>query len=445
MTSHPARTAGNRGERGQALLLFVGTFTVIIVIAAVVIDFGLWMAERRSLQRAADLAAAAGALELPDSDHVAEEKAREWARYNGFVEGVTVELLCKNTLGSPPAGICTNTNLPGGGPSTCTAGNGCDSLRVTISKPSSQLFTSMLGIAGIDVGATASAGVTFGGGSGGFAVGPQQTVILIDAQSLMGRLCSSYPDTCPIAVARDGANALVDLLLDGGGQRQVGYAPYTYCYEPPLHASNECVLDEGSASPRVVGLTSDGSALHTAIDATYAHRGAEANVCLPLLKAVEMFNAQPTSLPRAVVFLTDGDNRYDHTTYYDRIPYPPAPCRPSPYDESLPPRFGLCEWPVPEERVLDVLTKHVANSLEALGAEIYVVGLEVCGPDDGKTKFSPGYCNGIGDGAHDNTANQRLLKCIASSPEHYTSVSVAELPGTFQQIMLAFSKRSLLQ
>ena len=47
MTSQPARPAGNRGERGQVLLLFVGTFTVILVIAAVVVEFGLWMAERR--------------------------------------------------------------------------------------------------------------------------------------------------------------------------------------------------------------------------------------------------------------------------------------------------------------------------------------------------------------------------------------------------------------
>ncbi len=104
---------------------------------------------------------------------------------------------------------------------------------MTISKPYSRLFTSVLGIAGIDVGATASAGLTFGG-DGGFAAGPQQTVILIDAQGRLGNLCSiypddRYPDACPIAVARAEANALVDLLLDGGGQRQAGYAPYTSC------------------------------------------------------------------------------------------------------------------------------------------------------------------------------------------------------------------------
>jgi len=277
-------------------------------------------------------------------------------------------------------------------------------------------------------------------------------VILIDAQGRMGRFCSSYPETCPITVARDGANALVDLLLDGGGQRQIGYAPYTYCYEPPLgpsfNTSNECVLDEGSALPRVVGLTSDPGALHSAIDTTNFHSGAKANVCLPLQKAVEMFNAQPTSLPRAVVILTDGDNRYDHNTYFEQIPYPPDPCRPSPYDESQPPRFGQCEGPVPEERVLDVLTKQVATSLEALGAEIYVIGLGVCGPDDGKTKLTPGYCDGIGDAAHDNTADQRLLKCIATSPEHYTSVRVDEpdeLAGAFREIAVALSNRGLLQ
>jgi len=41
-----------------------------------------------------------------------------------------VELLCDNPLADPPAGICSNANPPGAGPSACDAGDGCDSLRV---------------------------------------------------------------------------------------------------------------------------------------------------------------------------------------------------------------------------------------------------------------------------------------------------------------------------
>jgi len=37
-----------RGERGQAIVLFVGVLTVIFVIAAIVVDVGLWLGERAS-------------------------------------------------------------------------------------------------------------------------------------------------------------------------------------------------------------------------------------------------------------------------------------------------------------------------------------------------------------------------------------------------------------
>src|SRR3972149_2854324 len=45
-----------REERGQAIILFVGIFTVIMVISAIVVDFGLWFSERRGAQKDADAA-----------------------------------------------------------------------------------------------------------------------------------------------------------------------------------------------------------------------------------------------------------------------------------------------------------------------------------------------------------------------------------------------------
>ena len=51
-------------ERGQAIIMFVGIFTIIALVAAVTIDFGLWFSERRGAQKDADLIALAGAYEL---------------------------------------------------------------------------------------------------------------------------------------------------------------------------------------------------------------------------------------------------------------------------------------------------------------------------------------------------------------------------------------------
>jgi hypothetical protein len=50
-----------RSERGQALILFVGIFTVVLVVAAFAIDQGLWLNHRRIAQKDADAAARAGA------------------------------------------------------------------------------------------------------------------------------------------------------------------------------------------------------------------------------------------------------------------------------------------------------------------------------------------------------------------------------------------------
>ncbi len=447
--------AAMRGERGQALILFVGAFTVILVVAAIVIDFGLWMAERRSMQRAADLAAAAGAQELFIERNWAtiDTDVKAYARNNGYEDGfdgvtVTVEPLCRNQLATPPDGICTTA--PGAASSDCIPDPvfaDCDSLRVTISKPASRLFTSIFGIS-TDISAAAAAGVQFGGGgTGGGGGAVQQTVILLDAQGRMGNLCGTYPDECPMTLARNEAHGLTDLLLDGDGLRQVGFAAFTYCYEGPPNyplpsgPNNPCVpVDE------ITPLTDDEALLHVDIAATHAHSSGVANVCLPLLEAVKMFVAQPTTLSRAVVLLTDGDNRYNHNTYFESRGYPPPECRPAPYDETQPPRYGACESPVPEELRLDLLTIQVANDLKALGAEIYVVAYNVCGPEDGNSIDSPGYCNAIGlDNAHDNIANQRLLKCVATSPEHYFPVTSPELPGTFRDVALELSNRGLLQ
>src|SRR4030067_1047641 len=86
-----------RGERGQALILGALALVVLFGFTALTIDVGLFLQERRNLQNAADAAALAGVLELPESPAAAQVRAQEWAVQNGIdgtdgrqVESITV-------------------------------------------------------------------------------------------------------------------------------------------------------------------------------------------------------------------------------------------------------------------------------------------------------------------------------------------------------------------
>jgi len=76
--------ATQRGERGQALVIFVLAAAVLFGFTAMAVDVGLILHERRELQNTADAAALAGATELPDSPGAAYDKAQEWAIANGI-------------------------------------------------------------------------------------------------------------------------------------------------------------------------------------------------------------------------------------------------------------------------------------------------------------------------------------------------------------------------
>jgi len=73
-----------REERGQGLVLAAFAMVVIFGFAAMAIDVGLFLQERRDLQKSADAAALAGAQELPASPGDAQQKTEEWAAKNGI-------------------------------------------------------------------------------------------------------------------------------------------------------------------------------------------------------------------------------------------------------------------------------------------------------------------------------------------------------------------------
>jgi Flp pilus assembly protein TadG len=73
-----------REESGQGLVVAMLVMVVILGFAAMAIDVGLFLHERRDLQKSADAAALAGAQELPYAVADAEQMAAEWADNNGI-------------------------------------------------------------------------------------------------------------------------------------------------------------------------------------------------------------------------------------------------------------------------------------------------------------------------------------------------------------------------
>lgn len=440
-------------ERGQAIILFVGIFSVILVMAAIVVDFGLWFAERRSAQRGADLAAAAGAQDLPLSPDLAFTSACAWAVQNGFdAEDVDIEVKVEVfARGAATAPVSCSGAAP-----ALACGSDCNTVRVTVSKGAPRLFTGLFGLGDFEIGAVAAAGLTFGGSGGVGGTGADQTVLLVDAQSRMRNACNedqSNLDTCAIANERAAAAALVDSLLGLAGNGQIGYAPYHNCYGPETAIGTPvgCVVDEGTEDVvAVVGLTSDSSALRAAIDATVAYTQKPANVCLPLDRANGMFLAEPSSGHKVIVLFSDGSNRYQHKSSHTF--HPPVACHTTAVDP-LPPR-PACTGSRSAESELDYRTLQMATHLkDDLGVEIYVIGLNPCSwaaatDLPANNSWQPADCGLVvpGHTTEDNVADQRLLMCIATSLEHYQRVNnVAELPNVIEEIAAEIVSRSLLQ
>src|SRR4030042_1217320 len=74
-------------ESGQALILAAAGMVVILGMAAMAIDVGMFLQERRDLQNAADAAALAGAQDLPASPANAVAAATSLTPQNGIGSG----------------------------------------------------------------------------------------------------------------------------------------------------------------------------------------------------------------------------------------------------------------------------------------------------------------------------------------------------------------------
>lgn len=115
-------------ERGQALVLFAGGLAVFLGLVGLSIDIGRVVATRTDLQKAADAAAFAGAVDLPDST-TATASATDYVALNSAGSASDIEVT--------------------------SAGEPNDTIRVTASKHVTYNFLKFIGLDGTDVSASA--------------------------------------------------------------------------------------------------------------------------------------------------------------------------------------------------------------------------------------------------------------------------------------------------
>ena len=138
-------------QRGQAIILFVGLFTMIAVAAAISIDFSLWFSERRGAQKDADAVALAGAFELLSQDF-ANPANNDFPAIQSAAEAAVLDWADRNGL--PPENVHNLTVENSGcfGPSPVL-----DSVSVDAEHVSTALFASIFGLAAPQIGAHARA------------------------------------------------------------------------------------------------------------------------------------------------------------------------------------------------------------------------------------------------------------------------------------------------
>jgi hypothetical protein len=162
-----------------------------------------------------------------------------------------------------------------------------------------------------------------------------------------------------------------------------------------------------------------------------------------------------TNTRKYMVVLSDGDNRYSGAVSYmagsgsNSTPpaygdtSPPSSCQPS-TNKSSSENSNNCgsESGFTSEHALNVDTYNLATTYKAAGAEVYVVAFGVCSSDSttcDTSKISVSTYN-------DSTADQNLLKCIASSKSgtndhYYYAATASALPSVFTAIAQQIAHR----
>lgn len=186
--------ARDPGESGQMLILFVLGLGVLLGMVAMSVDVGLILHERRQLQNAADAAALAGAVELPESQVLAAGKAQEWAENNGIDLGAGDEI-------------------------TITVDPVTNAVEVEVTREVSFIFGRALGLTTVDVHASAVARV----GAPASLSGIMPFAVLEDAIDYGGGPSTIKYDAnnptngnfAPLAIDGPGSSLYEDSLVSG--------------------------------------------------------------------------------------------------------------------------------------------------------------------------------------------------------------------------------------
>lgn len=117
-------------DLGQATVLTVVVFIVLLGSAALVLDIGSWYRADRATQSAVDAAALAGAQALPDDP--------------GGANTLAFQYVTKNGGGSPKVTVSDGLMTD-------------DTVKVALSRPATGVFTKLFGVSEVSVGATATA------------------------------------------------------------------------------------------------------------------------------------------------------------------------------------------------------------------------------------------------------------------------------------------------
>jgi Flp pilus assembly protein TadG len=428
--SNACRT--NRSERGQVLPFMGLLILVIIGLCGLSADVGKILIARAQLGRTADAAALAGVLQMPNIAK-ASSSAQAFA-----------------TANDPGASVTVYPDVSE------------QQVRVVAKRTVNTVFMRVFGIKTFTVANEATAGA----GSP-----PLDAMLAIDATSSMSSSpCKSASDSstpgCPIAEAKSAAKTFVNALLPSSGTT-VGEISYRGCYQPPI--TNSACINTNTLG----ALTSSASTLNSKIDSITAPGGSGTNVCIGLYEAG--VNLLPpasgahtdSNTQRYLIVLSDGDSNWNKISYQASPAAPPTACAPtssgspsstacpvSPLSQCSPTSNDSGSGVGPHERQLDMLTVTQANALKAQGVEIYVVGLGVAGTanNDNASSYSGDYCKlvssggKIGNSDADSIADQRLLKCIASSTSgtndhYYTTADPTQLSHIFGVIAQSIAFR----
>jgi Putative Flp pilus-assembly TadE/G-like len=157
----------NERQGGQATVITVIFMTVLIAMAAAVLDIGSWYRADRALQSTVDAAALAGAQALPENPVEAELLALQYAEKNGGDVDVTEINL-------------SSTNF------------GVDTITVDAKAPAPGFFSRIFGIDSVTVGARAVAR------AGGLTAAKYVAPIVVHEDTVLEKgICESKPNLPP--------------------------------------------------------------------------------------------------------------------------------------------------------------------------------------------------------------------------------------------------------